>query len=497
MRKIATSIIFISILLLNGCGGGSSLGNEDTRANTSVEILQPSGRMLNPYQIYVEEILSDRTKAFRLFEEVKDKDPLSGKNLDDMSRMLVRHLNVKDITKEYIQKYQYLVDNEETKYTKKERFELVMISLSAMLARYDDYLLTYKNFNDQKNLREFLNDENSGYGIPKNVLQEIANSYNSISERNDIKKMIKFYDDNKEAYKNENDAFFLYLKDLIDNSPSYKLGFDDTIGNSTIELANIYNISIDLGDDALDLLINEISKDFGNSAGLVATRKGKLYEDEKVANNIRNTIKPGDFLLEKTPFRLTDKLIPGHWGHAAVYLGTNEELEELGVWAKLEELKDAGDRYFTQDKIDELRKDIQDDKVIDEALRDGVQLNTIEHFLNIDDLAIMHDTTETKEDKIDRIILTMRQLGKEYDFKFDVETSIKIVCSELIYATDILHTWPTKNSGGINTISPDNVASKSVEDDTIYKIPLLYHDGKEVTTDRKAYMQGLLDGSIE
>ena len=91
----------------------------------------------------------------------------------------------------------------------------------------------------------------------------------------------------------------------------------------------------------------------------------------------------------------------------------------------------------------------------------------------------------------------MRQLGKEYDFKFDVETSIKIVCSELIYATDILHTWPTKNSGGINTISPDNVASKSVEDDTIYKIPLLYHDGKEVTTDRKAYMQGLLDGSIE
>ena len=29
----------------------------------------------------------------------------------------------------------------------------------------------------------------------------------------------------------------------------------------------------------------------------------------------------GDILLEKTPFRLTDKLIPGYWGHAAVWIG--------------------------------------------------------------------------------------------------------------------------------------------------------------------------------
>ena len=495
MKKTYIPIIFIALFAVIGCGSSGDTNKADNK--TTIKALQPSARVLNPYQIYIEEVLSDRTKAFDTFKQVKDKDPLSGADLDSMSRMLVRHLNIKDKTEDYIKKYQYLVDNDDNKYTSKERFELVMISLSAMLARYDDYLLTYKNFNDQKNLREFLNDPNSSYGIPKNVLQDITNKYNSTSERKKIKKMINFYKENKEEYKNEDGKFFLYLKDLIENSPSYKIGFDDTTKNTTLELLNVYNISVDLGDDGLDLLINEISKDFGNSAGLVATRKGKLYGNDEVASNIRNNIKAGDFLLEKTPFRLTDKLIPGHWGHAAVYLGTNEELEELGVWEKLEEFKDDGDLYFTQDKIDELRKDIQDGKVIDEALRDGVQLNTIEHFLNIDDLAIMHDTTETKEDKIDRIILTMRQLGKEYDFKFDVETSVKIVCSELIYATDILHSWPTKNSGGIYTISPDNVASKSIEDETIYIIPLLYHDGKEIKTDRKAYMKGLLDGSIK
>ena len=492
MKKLLLYCILCTTFLFTACNSTSN-----TDKTTSVEILKASGNTLNPYQVYIEEILANRTKAFRLFEQLKDEDILSGADLDAMSQMLVRYLNTKDKTQEYVSKYQYLAKQDDAQYTKKERFELVMISLSAMLTRYDDYLLTYKNFDDTKKLREELNNENSAYGIPANVLQGIANDYNSLTQRQDIKDMIAFYDDNKQNYENESDSLFLYMKDLIENSPSYQLGFDDTAGTTTTNLANVYHVTVDVGDDALDLLLNEISKDFGNTAGLVATRKGKLYGDDTVAANLRGVLQPGDILLEKTPFRLTDKLIPGHWGHAAVYLGTDDELADLGVWDVLDNLRDAGDRYFTQEKIDALRSEIQAGKVIDEALRDGVQLNTIEHFLNIDDLAVMHDENETQTQRRERIILTMRQLGKDYDFKFDIETSIKIVCSELIYATDILIDWATQTTAGIHTISPDNVATKSIEDNSRFTLPLLYHDGKEITTDRKAYMAGLLDGSIE
>jgi len=491
MKKIIYTTIVATTLLL--CANNST---ETTNADNSVKILNLSDTALRAYQIYVEEMLAKRAKSFKLFNKVKDKDILSGADLDEMSKMLVHHLDTKDISEQYISKYQYLVDNDDGEYTQKDRFELVMISLSAMLIRYDDYLLVYKKFNDNKKLREELNDENSAYGIPKNVLQNIANKYYSNTQRNKVKKMIDFYNDNKEEYEDEKSSFFLYMKDLIENSPSYQVGFDDTKSSALGNIKNIHHIAYDIGDDALDLLLNEVSKDFGNSAGLVATRKGKLYNRKEVAKDVRLAIKPGDILLEKTPFRLTDKLIPGHWGHAAVYIGDEEELQKLGIWKELETLKNSGDRYFTQARIDEIREQIRDSKVIDEALRDGVQLNTIEHFLNIDDLAIMHDLNESLEDKKQRIILTLRQLGKDYDFKFDVETSIKIVCSELIYATDILHDWPTENSAGINTISPDNVAIKSV-DDNIYSLPLLYHDGKKITTNKKTYMKGLLDGSIK
>ena len=295
--------------------------------------------------------------------------------------------------------------------------------------------------------------------------------------------MIDFYNDNIQAYENVDENFFLYLKMMIDQSPSYIHGFKNDTEYALGNLNSSYTSTLDLGEDALTLAVNELSKTLGNTAGLVETRKGKLYDDADVAAHVRSVIKAGDILLEKTPFRLTDKLIPGHWGHAAVYIGTADELKDLDIW--------------DHPVVIPFQEDILNNKLIDEALRDDVQLNTIEHFLNVDDVAIMHDRSESEEEKAERIILALRQLGKEYDFNFDIETSIKIVCSELIYVTSIMIDWVTEELVGINTISPDNVAVKSIEDITVFDITLLYHDGEEVTSDKKVEMQRLLEEAEE
>ena len=57
--------------------------------------------------------------------------------------------------------------------------------------------------------------------------------------------------------------------------------------------------------------------------------------------------------------------------------------------------------------------------------------------------------------------------------------------------------WATEELVGINTISPDNVAVKSIEDETVFDITLLYHDGEEVTSDKKVEMQRLLEEAEE
>ena len=50
-------------------------------------------------------------------------------------------------------------------------------------------------------------------------------------------------------------------------------------------------------------------------------------------------------------------------------------------------------------------------------------------------------------------------MGKTYDFNFDVETTDKLVCSELLYQSFGDVAWPTEKYLGRVTISPDNVAS--------------------------------------
>ena len=179
---------------------------------------------------------------------------------------------------------------------------------------------------------------------------------------------------------------------------------------------------------------------FGNTMGLYESRKGKLYGNEEVRKNIQATLQPLDILLEKTPFRLTDKFIPGHFGHVAIWTGSKAELIDMDLWdnVNIEEHADKISSPENPDSKDELQ--------IIEALRSGVQLSSLEHFMNIDDFAILRPIFAEETDKelrIEALLMAFRQLGKEYDFNFDVNTTDKIVCSELAYVSFPSMDWPT------------------------------------------------------
>jgi len=473
---LSLSVFLHADFLTNPLPVSSSTETNTTRSQAALD------QEIETYQTLVEKSLTIRVKALHLFEDLVGKEQLSGADLDRIHHAILDYLSVKEPINDMIDRYQYLTE-EADNYSSKERLERLMISLSAMLLRYDDYLLVYAYYENDSKLRNVFNSEDSAYGIEENTLSDMTDTYNDYFDREDIKDMISFYQEHITAFEETKEDSFAYLKTMIEQSPSYRKGFDDDLVYAQSNVEDLTHSVADEGDGSLSDMTNELSKTFGNSAGLVETRKGKLYEDEAVLQNVRSVIKAGDILLEKTPFRLTDKLIPGHWGHAAVYIGTADELKDLGIW--------------DHPVVVPFHQDILDGKLIDEALRDGVQLNTIEHFMNIDDLAILRDHTESSEDRADRIILTLRQLGKEYDFNFDIETSDKIVCSELIYATAILIDWETEELLGRHTISPDNVAVKSIEEDSILDIALFYHDGEEIKTDKKEMMRTLIEEDEE
>ena len=280
---------------------------------------------------------------------------------------------------------------------------------------------------------------------------------------------------------------FLYLRTLIEDSPSYRLGLEE---NSI--LSWILDGWYELLDGIWSSFFGSVSENIGNTAGLVESREGKLYKNDVVTANIEANLRPGDILIERTPFRLTDKLIPGYWGHVAVYIGTKDELTSMGIWDDLNVTYNADTNRTYQDDFLNV-EDALNPRAIVEALRDGVQLNSVEHFLNVDDLAIMHDENENDADRTERIKEVIKQLGKEYDFEYDIDDNSKIVCSELVYITSVYIEWDTESFVGINTISPDNVAIISTKDDTAFSVPLMYHDGELVTTDTREKMKTILE----
>jgi len=473
LKKLSLIILLLVTTLFIGCGGNT----EDALSPKVKAVNTLDQNMTEAYQMYVEKTLSRRVISYKLFEDVVTKDPLSGTDLDLIHKMLRSYLDSKDETAIKIDEYQYIMNDGDAAYTDKEELELLMMSLSAMLLRYDNYLLAYSKYNENSKLNDVLNYADSAYNIPTFTLRDdILYKYELDTDRVDINRMINYYKYKLRFYKDDTNSYFLYLRTLIEDSPSYQIGFEDEFFLFSW-FDTLYEAIANSADEIFSSFFDTVSENIGNTAGLVETREGKLYRDNAITANVEANLYPGDILVERTPFRLTDKLIPGYWGHIAVYIGTENELRTMGIW------DDINATY---------QQNIMDGKLIVEALRDGVQLNSVAHFLNVDDLAIMHDNNETDEDKILRIKRVINQLGKEYDFEYDIEDNSKIICSELVYITSLNIEWDTASTVGINTISPDNVAIVSTHLDTVFTIPLMYIDGELVTTNTKEKMTQIL-----
>ncbi|GHU19988.1 hypothetical protein FACS189475_08150 [Betaproteobacteria bacterium] len=227
--------------------------------------------------------------------------------------------------------------------------------------------------------------------------------------------------------------------------------------------------------------VNFSSKLFGNTVGLIETRRGKLYERPEVRAELAGTLQAGDILLEKTPFRLTDNFIPGHWGHAAIWIGTKAELQALGLWE--------------HPVVKPYQAEIEAGRSVIEALRTGVEMNTLAHFLNVDDVAVLRQGAPPSEEERAGIILhALRQVGKSYDFNFNVESTRRMFCSKLIYHSYARIDWPTSRLLGRFTVSPDGIARRALAGGPL-SILLLYHDGGKVAGDTIEAMNALLKDS--
>ncbi len=354
------------------------------------------------------------------------------------------------------------------------------IGLAAALLLYDNYLLAISNYNDLKKTRRLINYDNSQISnyldtVTKNYLN--LNNYHRTARALDLFEKERKWEEQNKTHIDQNNE---YLGLLIEGSYTYKrISQRQSMGIMSGNIERFATSLSDTLDNAAKTVTYTLVESFSKVIGLVETRKGKMATmSRKNRLYLAGKLQPLDILLEKTPFRLTDKTIPGYWGHVGIWIGNREELETLGIW--------------DHPLIQPYQEDIDTGKRrIIEALLPGVQINTLEHFLNIDDLAVLRPTYLSLDEKKCAILRAFSQVGKEYDYNFDVETDKRIVCSEIAYVVYNSLDWETETMLGRATISPDNVA-RFAENSGRFQTALLYLAGQAVQGELDQEMKALL-----
>ncbi len=151
---------------------------------------------------------------------------------------------------------------------------------------------------------------------------------------------------------------------------------------------------------------------------LVAEVNGQLMMPRihtGVQERLNEILKPGDVLVTRHDLALSNLFLPGFWPHAALYVGSEAERQELGV------------------ELDEERRGRwRGSRRVLEARKDGVLFRALADTLEVDAVAVIRPRLEPAE--IGRALSrAATHEGKMYNFDFDFFRTDRLVCTEVIY----------------------------------------------------------------
>lgn len=368
-----------------------------------------------------------------------------------------------------------------------ERITEIMIAMSAAVLLYENHQAMRDHFKAHELLREKLNEGYPELGIAPGFYQSSVTRAGNHEYRKAMADAIQFFNDNQAIIKQHMALSSSSVQALNRYISQSSLLHTYKGGNVFRELLRLPKKAVtgivELPKEGLKELKFNSSKVVGNTLGLVRWRDGKLKGNAAFVQSIMAQLQPGDILLEKTPFTLTDKTIPGHFGHAAMYVGTAEQLQALGMH-----------------ELPEVKKhllNIKNGAGVVEALRGGVQLNSLQAFMNIDDIAVLRPKHLSKEQQVKAVKIALGNIGKRYDFNFDVNTTETIVCSELVYMAYPHIDFVTKRVLHSYTISPDDIAQQAGDAATYpLDIVVFAHDGQLVLDQQTNHNAQMLYASL-
>jgi hypothetical protein len=154
-------------------------------------------------------------------------------------------------------------------------------------------------------------------------------------------------------------------------------------------------------------------------------RAGAALITPELLAKLQPKLRPGDIVIERRNWYLSNAFLPGYWPHSALYVGTVAELRAMGF----ENDPDVARHLPAFAQLDSSGHA----PALIEAISEGVVFTTLEHSIGeADSVAILRPRL-TFEQTRKVIARAFSHAGKPYDFDFDFFSADKLVCTEVVY----------------------------------------------------------------
>ncbi len=194
-----------------------------------------------------------------------------------------------------------------------------------------------------------------------------------------------------------------------------------SLGTTNIRMPIQKKIMKSLGDQTIDnnYFFSYITREYE-----IIDKKNNISMDD--LSFVIKDLNPGDIFFTNSGKYLSSFFIPGKWKHAAIYLGSKNQLLEF--FGEKSEIYKSFSVYYSN----------PDDILLLDSSSEGVKIRRITDISNLSSTSYLKSISffRINKQKTDIEIFLKKayeQVGKDYDYDIDTEDETYIYCSELIY----------------------------------------------------------------